>query len=171
MSLARRNTDQWGMMDWDWGMDTFKRRLDNLERSFFNDIGGGQLATTTGGTNFAAMKVDLKELDNKFELVAEMPGLEKKDISIDLDEDKRMLTIKGEKKFEKEEKRDEGKYYYKERSFGSFNRCFKLPDNVNMEQVKASMSNGLLRVDIPKIEQRETKRVRNIQVGEVKSNA
>ena len=77
MSLARRNTDQWGMMDWDWGMDTFKRRLDNLERSFFNDIGGGQLATTTGGTNFAAMKVDLRELDNKFELVAEMPGLEK----------------------------------------------------------------------------------------------
>lgn len=160
-------------MNWDWGMDTFRRRIENLERSLWSDFGGGQLSTTQQQfPQFSNMKVDLKEVNDKFELMAELPGLEKKDIKIDLDEDTRMLSIKGEKKFEREEKRDEGKYFFKERSFGSFDRSFRLPDNVDMNRLKATMNNGLLCIDIPKTPQKEKSKMRSIQIGDQgRSNA
>ncbi len=171
MALSRRNErEDWGsLMDWDWGMDTFRRRLDNLERSLFSDFGGTTRAIQPEVFN---MKVDLKESDKCFELTADVPGWDKKDISIDLDEEKRMLSIKGEKKFEKEEKKDEGKYYFKERSMGSFFRSFRLPDTVDMNQLKANLNSGVLKIDIPKVETKQGKTPRSISIGDQgKSNA
>lgn len=138
----------------------------------FSDF--GQLSRTQDMESMMiSPKVDLKETNDKFEIVAEMPGLDKKDIKIDLDEERRMLTLKGERKAEREERRENEKFYYKERSFGSFQRSFRLPENIKMDQVKASMNQGLLKIDIPKSMEQQ-RRMRSIQVGDMsgeRSNA
>jgi HSP20 family protein len=172
MSLIRREDPFFGdLWDWDLGMNNIWRRLNNLERSLFPDVGRGTLDKEI--ESVVRTNVDLKETPDKFQIVAECPGLDKKDVKIDLDEDNRILTLSGEHKKEKEEK-DE-KYHYRERTYGSFKRSFKLPENVKLDQVKASMHNGLLSIDIPKTEttqqQEQQRRVRSITVGDQTSNA
>jgi HSP20 family protein len=94
-----------------------------------------------------------------------MPGIDKNNIKVDLDEDRRMLTLSGEQKEEKEQK-DE-RYHFRERTYGSFRRSFRLPDNVKMDKIKATMNHGLLSIDLPKSEVKtETKRKKSINIGE-----
>ncbi|UCC24580.1 MAG: Hsp20/alpha crystallin family protein [Gemmatimonadales bacterium] len=91
--------------------------------------------------------VNLKEEDGEYLLTAELPGLELKDIEVDVDRDN--LTLKGEKKTEFEE-RKEGRWHICERSYGSFERSFTLPRAVEADKVKASFDNGILTVHLPK---------------------
>ncbi len=91
-------------------------------------------------------KVDLTEEDRQYVLKAELPGLSEKDIDVSMDESS--ITIKGEKKEEKEES-TKG-YYYAERSFGSFQRVIPLPADIDRDSVKATFKNGLLTVHLPK---------------------
>jgi len=145
------------LWDFDMGMDSFSRRLENLERSLFPELGttSRALRGIGGGAGLGQEimripNVDFKETNDKFQIVAEMPGVDKKDIKVDLDEDTNVLTLSGEHKEEKEDKGD--RYYFKERSFGSFKRSFRLPDNIKKDEVRASMNQGLLNIDIPKVE-------------------
>jgi HSP20 family protein len=90
--------------------------------------------------------VDIKETDREIKVSAELPGMNDKDIDVSLTRDS--LTIKGEKK---EEKEDKGKNYYRmERSFGSFTRTVPLPAEVDTEKVKADFVKGVLTVTLPK---------------------
>ncbi|GBD99921.1 spore protein SP21 [bacterium BMS3Abin07] len=90
--------------------------------------------------------VDVTENDKEIKISAELPGMDDKDIDVTLDGDS--LTIKGEKKDEKEEKgRD---YYRMERSYGSFSRTIPIPVEVETEKARASFKKGLLTVTIPK---------------------
>lgn len=91
--------------------------------------------------------VDLKEMDEEYLLTAELPGLEEKDIEVDVDND--VLTLKGEKKTEREETK-EGRWHLMERSYGSFERAFTLPRAVNPEAVKAEFTDGILAIHMPK---------------------
>ena len=91
--------------------------------------------------------VNLKEDDGEYLLSAELPGLGLEDIEVDVDRD--TLTLKGEKKFEHEEKK-EGRWHLYERSYGSFERSFTLPRAVEAEKVKAEFDNGILTVHLPK---------------------
>ena len=79
-----------------------------------------------------------------------MPGVEEKDIDISLHED--ILTIKGEKKDEKEEKDAKGNRYYSERRYGSFSRSVVLPSNVDIENIGANLKDGVLTITLPKKE-------------------
>ena len=79
---------------------------------------------------------------------AELPGVDKKDISIDLNGD--TLTLKGERSSENEIKED--KYYHKERVYGNFERHFKLPENVDPEKITAEFKDGVLNIQIAKPE-------------------
>jgi HSP20 family protein len=93
--------------------------------------------------------VDVYEEKDDIVIKAEVPGLSKEDISVQVTD--ATLTIKGEKK--REEATDEDDYYCRERSFGSFTRAVDLPCEVKADQVKASFKNGVLEVRMPKTEE------------------
>ena len=90
--------------------------------------------------------VDVKETDNSFVLSADIPGLTKKDIKVNVANGK--LSISGERTYETDQENDN--YHYRERRFGTFDRSFKLPDTVDEEKISASFKNGILIVALPK---------------------
>lgn len=99
-------------------------------------------------TRFKAFspKVDVNETDNEIKISAELPGMDEKDIDVSLQSN--MLTIKGEKK---EEKEDKGKDFYRmERSYGSFSRSIQLPVEVETDKVDAKFKKGVLSITLPK---------------------
>jgi HSP20 family protein len=90
--------------------------------------------------------VDIEEKDNAYEITAELPGMDEKDVEVKLSNGG--LLIKGEKKSEKEEKKKN--YYLSERSYGSFERYFGLPEDVDADKIVASFKKGVLTVTLPK---------------------
>jgi len=96
--------------------------------------------------SFNAPAVDVTEDDKGFKISAELPGLDEKDIDVSVTGD--VLTIKGEKRQEKEAK--DKNWYVSERSYGSFQRAFTLPDGVDRNKIAASFSKGVLTVTLPK---------------------
>ena len=90
--------------------------------------------------------VDVTETETEFLLSADMPGLDKKDVSIDIHDG--VITIKGESAIDYEKSTDD--YRIRERQLGSFNRSFRLPDNVNEVKVAAKFKNGVLMITLPK---------------------
>ena len=96
-----------------------------------------------------AFKVDITEDESAFHIEAEMPGLNKEDISLGVEDD--VLTIKGERKKETEEKAKN--YHRTERTYGSFSRSFNLGELVDQEHIEASFENGVLRVSLPKAQE------------------
>ncbi len=96
--------------------------------------------------NVSAPAVDFAEKDNAFEIKADLPGLDEKSIEVNVANGN--LTIKGEKKEEKEEKNKD--YYLQERRFGSFQRTFGIPDGVDIDKIEANFQKGVLTVTLPK---------------------
>ncbi|MCS3726878.1 Hsp20/alpha crystallin family protein [Bradyrhizobium betae] len=94
----------------------------------------------------AAPAVDVSESDKAYEITVELPGMDEKDIEVNVANG--ALTIKGEKKEEKEEKQKD--YYVSERRYGSFERYFGLPDGVDAGKIEAAFKNGVLKVTLPK---------------------
>jgi len=92
------------------------------------------------------LAVDVNETETEFFLSADMPGLDKKDVSVDIHDG--VITIKGERAIDNEKSTDD--YRIRERQLGSFNRSFRLPDNVNEVKVAAKFKNGVLQVTLPK---------------------
>ena len=103
-----------------------------------------------------APAVDLFEEKDDIVVKAELPGMDKDNIEVNLTDN--MLTIKGEKKKENEVK--EEKYYRCERSYGSFVRNIEIPKAVHVDKVKASFKNGILEVRVPKTEEAKRKEVK-----------
>jgi HSP20 family protein len=99
--------------------------------------------------------IDLSETDKEIELTAELPGLEEKDVQLNVADN--VLTIRGEKKNEREEKNKD--YQLVERSYGSFTRSIQLPTGVNPDSIKAVMSKGVLRVTVPKPAPSQAKKI------------
>jgi len=102
-----------------------------------------------------APSIDVSETDGNIMVKAELPGLDVKDIDVQVTDD--VLTLRGEKKTE-EEKKDE-KYYYKERGYGSFQRSFQLPAGVKSDKVDAQFKNGVLTITMPKSKESKQKRI------------
>ena len=95
---------------------------------------------------FASPAVDFAEDDKAYHITAELPGMSEKDIDVSLSGD--TLTIKGEKRDEREEKAKN--YYLSERSYGSFLRSFTLPDGIDRNKIDASFAAGVLTLTLPK---------------------
>lgn len=135
--------------------DTLRGEMDRL----FDLFGGrprGALAQPGFGTDLAIPRsmifgsgmpaVDVAEKEGEYEITAELPGLDEKDVDVKVANG--ALTIKGEKKFEKEERQKD--YYLSERRFGSFVRSFALPKGVDQNRIAASFTKGVLTVTLPK---------------------
>ena len=90
--------------------------------------------------------VDIVESENAYEITADLPGMDEKNIEVKVADG--VLTMKGEKQEEKEEKKKD--YYLQERSFGSFQRSFELPESVDADKIEASFKKGVLTVRLPK---------------------
>ncbi len=121
-----------------------RREMDRLFEDFF---GPGRRAFKPLVEEFAPA-VDVEETADKVTVKAEVPGMEAKDIDISLTGD--VLTLKGEKKAEREEK---GKnFHLVERSYGSFSRALKLPAPVNADKIEATYKSGVLTITCPKKE-------------------
>lgn len=133
--------------------------------SIMRDFGFGSLAkrSMTRPGNMA-LAIDVVEKENHFEIQADIPGLKASDIQVQVSPD-HVLTISGERKNESEYNED-GQYRF-ERSFGSFVRSFKLPDHVDAANIKGSAANGVLKLELPKIDlEHEDQRVISVPVTE-----
>ena len=100
--------------------------------------------------------VDIFETNEAIVLKAELTGIPAQDISVEVKDN--TLTLKGEKKFEKEVK--EENYHRVERSYGSFQRAFTLPGTIHQEKVKAKFKDGILEITLPKVEEAKPKQVK-----------
>ncbi len=103
--------------------------------------------------------VDVYETDNEVVIEVETPGLRKEDVKITVEDN--VLRIHGEKKIEREQK--DRNYYVVERSYGTFERAFRLPDYVDTEKIKAKFENGVLTITLPKKEE-EKKKVIDVEI-------
>ena len=99
--------------------------------------------------------VDLYEKDDHFVIKAELPGVDKNNIAIDIKD--RVLTLSGERSYENEVK--EENYYRRERSYGKFQRAFTLSADVDSDKIKAEFKEGLLQIEVPKPEEQKPKQV------------
>lgn len=117
-----------------------------------------QLAREFTGMKFAP-RVEVGESEKGYIITAELPGLSKEDVQVTLDGS--VLTIKGEKKEEQENKKDG--YYYSERVYGSFVRSLELPTDAEPSKLKASFRNGVLRIEVEKQESSKRAEVINIE--------
>jgi len=128
----------------------------NRLNRFFDDpffaIGRMDQAADPGLWNPA---VDLYETDDHFVIKAELPGVDKNDIKVDLKD--RMLTLSGERSHNNEVK--EKNYYRKERTYGKFQRTFSLPADVDADGITAELKDGVLRVEVPKPENQKARQV------------
>jgi HSP20 family protein len=99
--------------------------------------------------------VDVYESDDAVVVKAELPGVDKKDVAVNLDG--RILTLRGERSLEKEVK--EEKFYRRERVYGKFERHFTLPEAVDPESIKADFKDGVLKIEIPRPVQSKPKQI------------
>lgn len=145
-------------------VESLHREVDRWFDGFFNDFGRfpGSLFNR-GRIDSFSPKVDISEDDAEVTISAELPGMNEKDIQVNLKDD--VLTIRGEKKNEFEDKDKDKQYYRYERSYGSFQRSIQLPGDIDADKIKASFKNGVLNVSLPKSE----KAKENVKQIEVKS--
>jgi HSP20 family protein len=135
--------------------------LQNRVNSLFQDYGrSGQDELTTTGSFVPA--VDVYEDEHKVTLKLEIPGVNQEDVDVQLENN--TLTIRGERKFEKEEK--EENFHRIERRYGSFARSFVLPNTIDTENVQAGYENGVLKIDLSKRVEAKPKQIKvNIAGG------
>jgi HSP20 family protein len=122
---------------------SLRRDMERLFEDFSRDVGWGPPGTAGMAM---APHIDVSETDSEIKLEAELPGVDEKDVEIVLEDGR--LTIKGEKKLEKEEKKQD--YYLHERSYGAFARSISLPFDADPDQIKATFAKGVLTVTVPK---------------------
>jgi HSP20 family protein len=160
--VPRRRSEPAGQQDDRFPLSSLRREMDRLFDDFFTGFPRtGWLAVEPGTLS---PSVDVAETEKEITVTAELPGLDEKDIEVSLSDG--VLTLKGEKKSEKEEK---GKTFYRsERSYGAFQRTIPLPVEVVEDKVEAEFAKGVLTVHLPKSPAAQ-KKAKKIEVATRKS--
>ncbi|PIA39930.1 hypothetical protein AQUCO_02600403v1 [Aquilegia coerulea] len=126
-----------------------------------NNSLSGSSSTAGEASQFASTRIDWKETPEAHVFKADLPGLKKEEVKVEVEEGK-VLQISGERSKETEEKND--KWHRVERSSGKFLRRFRLPENAKVDEVKAAMENGVLTVTVPKQEVKKPE-VKSIEIS------
>jgi HSP20 family protein len=164
------------IVPWRWGnlrrsgddrsFQSFHDEMSSLHRSIdrlFADAWGGDLTPSLLSEAWSGDRVvprlDVHEDDKALHVTVELPGMTDKDVSVTVTD--RMLTIRGEKKEEKEKKEQD--IYRRERAYGSFRRSIELPGDVDSGKIEAAFKNGVLTIDLPKTKEAQA-RVKQIPV-------
>ncbi len=126
-------------------MEPFGNFQRELERFF---EGSPRWMTGFGEDGFLSPKVDVAETEVGLEIKADLPGLDPKDIQVDITDG--VLTLRAERKSEREEKDDKTRYHLVERTSGTFLRRFSLPFDVQIDKVEASFDKGVLKILAPR---------------------
>ncbi len=144
---------------------TLVKRTNNLFPSFFDDFLTRDLFEwPKSNVETSVPAVNIKEVDDKYEVEVAAPGLSKDDFNVELNNN--VLTISSHKET-KNEKRDEGTgYSRREFSYSSFERSFSLPENVvDVDKINAKYKDGVLHLDLPKKEEAKPKPIRTIKIS------
>ncbi len=129
--------------------EDFERRFEDLFHRPFHMLGAPWLPRWAERAEEVSPTVDIYEEGGDIVLKAEIPGMKKEDIHVDIND--KTMTISGEKR--KEEKVERKDYAHLERSYGSFARTFQLPSEVQIDKVRALFKDGVLEVRVPKTEE------------------
>jgi HSP20 family protein len=130
------------------GTDPFTSLRREMDRMFDDFTRGWAVPATFGTSGTLSPKVNIAETDKGLEVTADLPGIDQKDIEINLADG--ILTLKAEHKAEKEEKDEKKHYHLVERSFGTFMRSFELPFEADTDKVEASFEKGVLKISVPR---------------------
>jgi HSP20 family protein len=131
-------------------LDTIPKSFTDMLDSFFENAVNNNYA----GRGFSP-NVDIVEHDAMFEINVSLPGMRKDDINIEMEDN--TLTISGERKHEAEDK--SRRYHLVETRYGKFSRSFTLPRNINRDSIKATMKDGILRLEVEKSEDAVSRRI------------
>ena len=132
-----------------------RNNLFDVDR-FFDDF-WTPAASERQASTFFAPRVDIKDADEHYEITAELPGVDKKDIHVHVKDG--ILTLEAETSQEDKEE-EEGKVIRRERRYGKFMRSFNLGNDVHEADIKASFENGVLKLEAPKLVEKEVERRR-----------
>lgn len=140
-------------------LSTLQDRMNRLFNAQFGKVAEENLSAAS-----FMPPVDVYEDENNLQLKLEVPGVEEKDLDIRIENN--FLTVRGERKFEKEEK--EQNFHRIERRYGSFSRSFQLPTTVNSEDVRAEYVNGVLKINLAKRAEAKPKQIK-VSIGKEKT--
>jgi HSP20 family protein len=138
--------------------------VDDLISNFFNDFGISSLNQNLDNSTFIA-KQDLIQTENSAELQIEVPGIDEKDINIQIENG--YLVVSGEKKKQDVYKNSKGKVYHSEISYGKFYRQVKLGQNVDVDNIQANCKNGILSISLP-YKEIEKENIKKIEINKNK---
>jgi HSP20 family protein len=128
---------------------------DRMNR-LFDDAGRGWRAEEPAATTSWSPSVDIFETEGEIVVKAELPGMDRKDIALHLENN--VLSLRGERRFVKETK--EENYHRIERSYGNFSRSFSIPATVDEEKIRADYKDGVLKIILPKKDQAKPKQIK-----------
>lgn len=155
-TLAKRSNDTRQSRGSNVSVPRFSSWVDNF---FDNELGTGFLSNFNTGMSLPA--VNIKEEADNFKLEIAVPGMNKDDFNVDVDN--KVLSISSEKT-EEHDKSDEN-YTRREFGYSSFKRTFMLPDSVDSDKIKATYKDGILNVNLPKREEAKKKPARQIKIS------
>lgn len=139
-----------------WSPRTESNALDFVDRFFQRALGSSPYFEdeSTLGSRWTP-STDIRETDDTYEVSAELPGMTKDDVNVTLENN--VLTLSGERRFDDSTKKDD--YHRIERRYGSFFRSFTLPNRVDTDKVKATFTDGVLHLSVPKTEEVKPRRI------------
>jgi HSP20 family protein len=151
--LGRRGTD---LTD----MTAVQRQMNRMFDDFFGGFDFLPSKIMEESLSRFAPNIDVKETPKEIKVIAELPGMDEKDISLSLEDD--FLLIKGVRQEEKKEDNEE--YFYREMSYGSFRRMIPLATKVDADKVEAKFQKGVLTVTLPKLPGAESEKAKKIEI-------
>jgi HSP20 family protein len=153
LPLRRRRTDVPGRYEEEHPLSIVQKEMNRLFDDFSRGFDVAPFSAMRERLGTFSPSLDVKEDDKAITVKAELPGMDEKDVEVLLTDD--ALTLKGEKKEDKEEKREN--YYHVERTYGSFHRVIPLAAAIDTKKVNATFKNGVLVVTLPKTEEAKMK--------------
>lgn len=135
----------------------FRDEIDSMVDRFFKEPFFSDGSFSPFGKDSFSPACNIEEKEGKYTIVAEMPGVNPDDVEIEIDE--YSISIKGEREEKVTAEDDDKKMHMVEHSYGSFQRAFTLPENIDVDHISANYENGILTIDLPKVDEGRKRKI------------